>query len=156
MGLLSVVTETGEGHQTDADPIPSHQTLAGRINLGQLLYLAQAGELSISTGVLKFVADVDMLIVSVFPSLGTAAGSGDTIWDIHRFNSSDVDQGSMWPTTSLRPTVAGGSTRDSPVGTAPESNAQLSAGEYFLVHIDAVGSGPAPVDGALGLRVVLG
>lgn len=90
------------------------------------------GDLSQSTGVIKFVALRTCVITVVRAVVGTAPTTQSIIVDVHKNGTT------IFTTQANRPTIAAGATAS---GAATPNVTSLAAGDVLTVDIDQVGSG---------------
>ena len=141
-------TQTGTGHQTDAAPTPSHLAIAGYLNDGMMLWLTYAGAVSTGDGALRFGFPLAGRILGVSVTADTAPTGAALIVDIEKSGTL-----SLWATTpGNRPQIAAGANADSPFETAPDENNTFTAGQWFQVNVDQVGSTVAGSNVVVGVR----
>lgn len=107
-------------------------------NIGKVFPLSKAGTLSTGTGTMKLYNDCGtaLKIKSVRASLGTAASTGTTTFDVK------VSGTTIYTVTGNRPSITSGSTT-SGKNTAFNAGATIPDGSYLTVDVVAVGTGAA-------------
>jgi hypothetical protein len=107
-------------------------------NVGRTLPLSRAGALTVGVGTLRVYNDsgTALKVKSVRASIGTAASSGTTTFDVK------VNGATIYTTTANRPSIASGQST-SGKSTGFNAGAAIPDGGYVTADIVAVGTGAA-------------
>jgi hypothetical protein len=112
--------------------------------LDMLLPLSRPGTLAVGAGVARFPLPYPATIVSVQTAVGTAPTGASLIVDVNKNGTT------IFSTQGNRPTIAAAGFLS---GTATPNTTAMTAGDYFTIDVDQVGSTIAGADLTVIIRL---